>query len=149
MVRDARGLLRGPPVARVDQWGTLGVFFGSSLAGVDPAITTWELVTNAADAIALEDAEELWSTTSAYSLVADAAYQATWLAGLGSRLATRPANFSAEMRAVSPTLELARAQLKAGEPARRTRSADNKGRVHNATALVMEADVALIDGLHT
>ncbi|KAH8059083.1 hypothetical protein JL722_5636 [Aureococcus anophagefferens] len=69
--------------AVANQWGTLGVFFGSSLAGVDPAITTWELVTNAADAIALEDAEELWSTTSAYSLVADAAYQATWLAALG------------------------------------------------------------------
>ena len=67
--------------------------------------------------------------------------QVTWLAGLGSRLASRPSNFTNEMAAVPATLAAARAQLRA-EPARRAKTDINRERVRNATALVEETGVA-------
>ena len=57
----------------------------------------------------------------------------TWLAGVGSRLAALPANFSREMAALPALLETARAQARDGEPAKRATGA-NKARVRNATA---------------
>jgi len=63
--------------------------------------------------------------------------QLTWIAGLGSRLAARPANWTAEMHALGPTLSRARRQLEAmvgrvrGDP-------DRLEMVHNATALLQE-----------
>ena len=66
----------------------------------------------------------------------------TWLAGLGSRLASRPANFTNEMAALPATLEAARGQLR-GECARRVGAGSGGAeRVRNATALVMETGVA-------
>ena len=64
--------------------------------------------------------------------------RATWLAGLGSRLASRPHNFSRELTALPATLDEARHQLQ-GECARRVSAGSGgKERVRNATALVME-----------
>lgn len=63
--------------------------------------------------------------------------QATWLAGLGSRLAWLPANFSRELVALPAVVKAARAQLKA-EPAKRASSGLNSQRVRNATALLEE-----------
>ena len=63
--------------------------------------------------------------------------QLIWIAGLGSRLAARPANWTAEMQALGPTLSRARRQLEAmvgrvrGDP-------DRLEMVHNATALLQE-----------
>ena len=61
----------------------------------------------------------------------------TWLAGLGSRLSARPANFSAELAGFAALLDAARAQLVA-EAGARVRSELNRDRVRNATALVRE-----------
>ena len=64
--------------------------------------------------------------------------QATWLAGLGTRIAARPANYSKEMAALPALIRAARAQLVA-EPTRRVSPPLNSERVRNATALVVEA----------
>ena len=66
--------------------------------------------------------------------------QATWLAGLGTRIAARPSNYSKEMAALPALIRSARAQLVA-EPARRVSTPLNSERVRNATALVVEAGV--------
>ncbi|EOD32572.1 hypothetical protein EMIHUDRAFT_112277 [Emiliania huxleyi CCMP1516] len=77
------------------------------------------------------------AAASAGALVLDYSHT-TWLAGLGSRLASRPANFTNEMAALPATLEAARGQLR-GECARRVGAGSGGAeRVRNATALVME-----------
>ena len=60
----------------------------------------------------------------------------TWLAGLGTRLAVVPANFSREMGALPALLAAARAQIR-DEPAKRA-TGDNRARVRNATALLVD-----------
>ena len=64
----------------------------------------------------------------------------TWLAGLGSRLAARPGNYSRELAALPALLSAARAQLRA-EAGRRVSSPINTERVRNATALLEETGV--------
>ena len=63
--------------------------------------------------------------------------QTTWIAGLGSRLAARPANYSRELAAFPALVRAARAQLKA-QAGRRVSSQINQERVRNATALADE-----------
>ena len=72
--------------------------------------------------------------------------QTTWLAGLGTRLASLPANFSKEMTAFPGVLDRAREQLNGGEPPKRATGA-NVERVRNATALLAEAGVPADAGL--
>ena len=64
----------------------------------------------------------------------------TWLAGLGSRLAARPGNYSRELAALPALLSAARAQLRA-EAGRRVSSPINTERARNATALLEETGV--------
>lgn len=61
----------------------------------------------------------------------------TWLAGLGSRLAALPSNYTREVDALPALVREARDQLRIG-PVKRVSSDINKERVRNATALVME-----------
>lgn len=61
----------------------------------------------------------------------------TWLAGLGSRLAALPSNYTREVEALPALVRAARDQLRS-EPAKRVSSAINKERVRNATALLLE-----------
>ena len=71
--------------------------------------------------------------------------QATWLAALGSRLASKPSNFTKEMEAYEQTLKAARSQLEHGEPIRRiSAGGKNTERLRNATALVVEAAPSIV-----
>ena len=70
--------------------------------------------------------------------------QATWLASLGSRLASKPSNFTKEMEAYEQTLKAARSQLEHGEPTRRVSAGKNTERLRNATALVVEAAPSIV-----
>ena len=72
--------------------------------------------------------------------------QVTWLAGMGSRLAVTPANFSAEIRSLRPLLDAARAQLTSDVSRRTASSAINKARVRNATALMQEIEPVVATG---
>ena len=68
----------------------------------------------------------------------------TWLAGLGSRLASRPYNFTHELAALPATLEAARSQLRSECAHRVSAGTGGKERVRNATALVMETGASAL-----
>ena len=62
----------------------------------------------------------------------------------GSRLASKPSNFTKEMEAYEQTLKAARSQLEHGEPIRRVSAGKNTERLRNATALVVEAAPSVV-----
>lgn len=112
--------------------------FAGGLTLLDTALgTTPELPATALLAMRRAQAAKALCDATYPDTVPDDYDQLTWIAGLGSRLAARPANWTAEMHALGPTLSRARRQLEAmvgrvrGDP-------DRLEMVHNATALLQE-----------
>lgn len=68
--------------------------------------------------------------------------QVTWLAGLGSRLAWLPSNFSKEVDAMHKVLGDARTQLREVATRRVAHSSRGREMVRNATALMEEIGVS-------